>query len=104
MKSKIVFKAASNGQGFPPLQHGSKNPAQHTSPRCSGKLISFVRQGLCCLWVSDLDAEELALLEVGEGGGFRAEGETVEQGYTHYWNIAAHIVQLGDLSLLGVLF
>lgn len=29
---------------------------------------------------------------MGEGGGFRAEGDTAEQGYTHYWSTAAHIV------------
>lgn len=36
---------------------GPKPRPAHIS-QMFGKLISFVQQGLCCLWVSDVDAQE----------------------------------------------
>lgn len=46
---------------------------------------------LCCLCISDVGAEDQALLEEG-GGGFPAEGEPAEHKFARYWDTVACLV------------
>lgn len=78
----------SNGQGFPPLQYGSKVQPKHTDAR--GSAFPLCNKPVLSVHLR-LDAEEQALLEEG-GGSFPAEGEAAEHGFAHYWNTVACLV------------
>lgn len=81
------------------MQYGSKSPAQHTSTRCSEKLHFLCATSLCYLCISDLDAEEQALLE-GRGEGASLPRESLQDTGSPTTGILS--VQLGHPSLPGV--